>query len=78
MANLRDSGGHKPASRKNHVRFYTALDMAELKHMEAIRNSRVKRGEEKEKHTYISCCGCGREGCFIVSAPRKIDYSLYI
>lgn len=47
-------------------RFYTALDMAIVKHDEAVQNAKIKRGEIKpHNNRYISVCGCGREGCFI-------------
>jgi hypothetical protein len=41
--------------------------MAEAKRVESIYNSRVKRGILPRKHTYISDCGCGSEGCMICS-----------
>ena len=48
-------------------RFYTALDMAIIKHDEAALNSKEKRGEipERGSYRYVSVCGCGAEGCFI-------------
>ena len=52
---------------KNGNRFYTLLDMAEIKRMESVQNSRVKRGEMKNRPNYCSCCGCGSEGCFILT-----------
>lgn len=63
---------NKKHSRKNDKRFYTALDMAIIKHDAAVRNAKIKRGElQKGKLDYISVCGCGHEGCFIHgSVPR--------
>ena len=50
----------------NGKRFYSRLDMAIIKHDEAVRNSEVKRGELKiTNNRYIYICGCGVEGCFI-------------
>lgn len=63
---LSEAGGHKKSSKKNDKRFYTALDMAEIKHQEAIKASQIKRGERKDKgNNSIIVCGCGREGCFL-------------
>jgi hypothetical protein len=51
---------------KNDKRFYTSLDMAIAKHDQAVRNSKIKRGEMKRGGTeYIADCGCGSEGCFL-------------
>lgn len=52
---------------KNWKRFYTMLDMSEIKRMESIANSEVKRGERKNKPNYCYVCGCGSEGCFITT-----------
>lgn len=52
---------------KNGKRFYTELDMAEIKRMESVANSEVKRGLRENKPNYYSVCGCGAEGCFIIS-----------
>ena len=49
---------------KNGKRFYSRLDMAQLKQDEAKSNSRFKRGESKELHSKISVCSCGADGCF--------------
>lgn len=58
---------HRKESRKLHRRFYSSRDMAEVKHMVAQRNGRIKRGETPNfPNNYISVCGCGMEGCFIV------------
>ena len=47
-------------------RFYTALDMAVIKHDDAVENSREKRGEIKRfGNRRHSVCGCGVEGCFV-------------
>ena len=51
---------------KKGKRFYTSLDMAIVKHDQAVRNSRIKRGEIKQGGTeYIADCGCGVIGCFL-------------
>lgn len=43
--------------------------------MVAQRNSQIKRGEVPDfPNNYISVCGCGLEGCFIVygfDTPKK-------
>ena len=63
---LSEAGGHKKSSKKKHKRFYTALDMAEIKHQEAIKASEIKRGVREPKgNNSIIVCGCGREGCFL-------------
>jgi hypothetical protein len=54
-------------------RFYTSRDMSELKRMESVSNAEAKRGERDKKHEYISVCGCGSEGCFILSHRRNFD-----
>jgi hypothetical protein len=42
--------------------------MSEAKRAESILNSRIKRGElERLPHGYMCDCGCGCEGCIIVS-----------
>lgn len=51
---------------KNYKRFYTQLDMAEIKRMESVQNSEIKRGEREHRPNYYSVCGCGSEGCFIL------------
>jgi hypothetical protein len=74
MANLRDvckpnrkSSRWNPITEKPERRFYSSRDMAEVKHMVAQRNSQIKRGETPDfPNNYISVCGCGNEGCFIV------------
>jgi hypothetical protein len=56
----------KQSSRKNDNRFYTAVDMAIIKHDAAVVNAKRKRGEvESHNNQIVSVCGCGREGCFI-------------
>ena len=57
---------------KNGKRFYTQLDMAEIKRMESVANSESKRsGGNKPNYCYI--CGCGCEGCFILTyVPGKL------
>lgn len=50
-------------------RRFTECDMAMLKHYQAIVNARVNRGETKlTNNRYIIDCGCGAEGCFIISS----------
>jgi hypothetical protein len=46
--------------------FYSSKDMSIIKHDIAVKNSRIKRGEEKD-HAYnrIYPCGCGGAGCFL-------------
>ena len=54
-------------------RFYSSRDMAELKNMEAARASQIKRGEIKDyPNNYISVCGCGHEGCFILGGHDNV------
>ena len=56
----------RKVSRINHKRFFTAVDMAIVKHDEAIVNAQRKRGEvPNSAHTKIRECGCGKEGCFV-------------
>ena len=67
------------ASKASHYRkrFFTSIDMSELKHMIAIRNSQIKRGEiEDHPNNYIAVCGCGHEGCFILGSHETIDETL--
>lgn len=66
---------------RNGNRFYTAVDMAIIKHGQMVQNAREKRGELKKTvysaggredipltgNRYIAVCGCGVEGCFIHS-----------
>lgn len=55
-------------SRRTHQRFLDLYDMAEAKRLDAILNSRIKRGEEPKKPgRVIVPCGCGASGCIIVS-----------
>ena len=64
--NIEDKAKNKKASRKNHNRFYTDLDMSIVKKDAANRNGQIKRGEIEDKpNNYISECGCGSEGCFV-------------
>lgn len=55
----------KKASRSNSDYFLSQLDMATIKHDEAIRNSKIKRGEIslKGNNEYIVKCRCGATGC---------------
>ena len=58
---------------KNLKRFYTQLDMAEIKRMESVANSEVKRGLREKRPNLSYVCGCGSEGCFlIVHADGKL------
>ena len=73
MAKLNMICKRRPESRwhsetqKGGKRFYTSVDMSEVKHMIAIRNSEIKRGLIVDKpNNYIAVCGCGNEGCFIL------------
>lgn len=74
MAKLRDIlKSDRKSSHKLHKRFYSSRDMSEIKHMVAQRNSQIKRGEFPDyPNNYISVCGCGFEGCFIVSGHNNI------
>ena len=57
----------KSETQKGGRRFYTSVDMSELKHMTAIRNAEIKRGLIVDKaNNGICVCGCGNEGCFIL------------
>lgn len=50
----------------NQRRFLTSADMSIIKHDEAVRNAKEKRGELKVfANRYISICGCGVVGCAI-------------
>ena len=63
---------NKGIFRKRHKRFLTLFDMSEAKRAESILNSRIKRGElERLPHGYMVDCGCGCEGCIIVSQYNK-------
>lgn len=66
MAHLYKHIEKKKESRHGN-RKYTALDMATIKHDEAVRNAQINRGEvvPEGNNGYISVCGCGVEGCFI-------------
>lgn len=45
-------------------RLFDALDMAIIKHDEAVHNAELKRGEKvKGKKHVIYACGCGGSGC---------------
>ena len=81
MAKLWNVVKYRPSSSPaatNGKRFYTAVDMAELKHMVAQHNGWAKRQAKAQgisvdelRHNSIYPCGCGTEGCFIV----HMDYS---
>jgi hypothetical protein len=68
----------KSETQRGGRRFYTSVDMSELKHMIVIRNSEIKRGLIVDKpNNYISVCGCGNEGCFILGGydnSPKLDF----
>lgn len=54
----------KPNRFYNKKRFLSLLDLAEAKKMEAIFNSRVKRGElTRGNFGFHYVCACGIEGC---------------
>lgn len=77
LCKLRPESRWNPITKKGHKRFYTSVDMSELKHMIAQRNSQIKRGEVKDHpNNYISVCGCGNEGCFILGGHETIDETL--
>ena len=69
MANLQEKTKLRNYSNKGRnypKRFYTALDMAIVKHDEAMVNAQVKRGEfTRTNNRNIYPCGCGVEGCFL-------------
>lgn len=47
-------------------RFYTATDMAMIKHDAAAQNGMARRGVvARTNNRYVVVCGCGAEGCFI-------------
>lgn len=74
MGKLEEQTRRKKYSKKHNKRFYTKLDMAIVKHDQAVRNSKINRGEiEKKGNEYVSVCGCGREGCFIISGGDSVD-----
>ena len=53
----------KPIS-KNGKRKLTSVDMSSVKHLQAINNSEVKRGEAPKGNTHnVLICECGVEGC---------------
>ncbi len=59
---------------KNGKRLYTMLDMAVVKHDQAVRNAQVKRGEVENVEggfEYITICGCGVEGCFLHLSTKR-------
>jgi hypothetical protein len=67
MAILDTLGRPRKTSRMRGKRFLTALDMAEVKHLTAIHNAKIKRGEVQQKARMGVCqCGCGRETCLFV------------
>lgn len=64
----------RPISDYRNGRFLTQLDMAIIKHDEAVVNSRINRGELKSndlKKDAIYICGCGAPGCAIHSRHVK-------
>lgn len=74
MANLRDVVKRAKHSKRG-KRFLNSRDMSEIKHQEAVYNSRLKRGEieKKGENHYISICGCGVEGCTIHSNYANVS-----
>ena len=76
MAKLTSKIKRRNESRHQGKRFYTALDMAVIKHDAAVVNSQEKRGEiKRHANRYISVCGCGVEGCFIHGSTEKMHYA---
>lgn len=66
MSKLTDVITYRRHSRNHSRRRYTDVDMAVIKHDEAVLNSRVARGEAKAGNTQLIIeCGCGTEGCFL-------------
>ena len=67
MAKLTDIMQDRKFSRGGRGRRrYTMVDMAIVKHDAAVKNARIKRGEEERGVLdYVAECGCGVEGCFI-------------
>ena len=78
LINLVKSRNSSTSKTTNGKRFYTAIDMAELKHMIAKHNRWAKEkakaqgiSVEELRHNRINSCACGVEGCFII----RMDYS---
>lgn len=71
MAKLYDSvliakkkGRRTTGSRNSGNRMFDSLDMAIIKHDEAVHNAQLKRGEiKKGKKHVIYGCGCDSSGC---------------
>jgi len=68
----------KKASHSDGDYFLSALDMATVRHDEAIRNSKLKRGELvlRGNNEYICKCRCGGTGCLFHGsfATTKEDF----
>jgi len=83
MKNKRDSHKNRLKARKaswsNSDYFKSSLDMAIIKHDEAVKNSKVKRGELKLKgnNEYVSNCKCGARGCTMPSSYANSTESYY-
>lgn len=69
----------KKASHSNSDHFLSTLDMAVVKHDEAIKNSQIKRGELtlKGNNEYIVKCRCGNRGCLYSSSFKTVDREFY-
>lgn len=59
--------------------FLSALDMATVKHDEAIKNSQIKRGELtlKENNEYVGKCRCGARGCLFFGSFKTTEQDFY-
>ena len=56
--------GRNTKTTRDGNRLFDSLDMAIIKHDEAVHNAQLKRGEqEKGKKHMIYACGCGDSGC---------------
>lgn len=74
MAHLYNLTKRRKESKKQ-KRFYTNIDMAVIKHDDAVNNSKIKRGELalNGNNHYVSVCGCGLEGCFIYGSFASVS-----
>lgn len=60
-------------------RFYSRLDMAIVKHDEAIKNAKIKRGELvlEGNNEYVYHCSCGATGCLVHASFKTVDREFY-
>jgi len=65
--------GRKTTSKgRSGNRLFDMLDMAIVKHDEAVHNAQLKRGEiEKGAKHMIYACGCGGSGCCLHVERKK-------